>query len=132
MRKLCWLLAAVLILVGAIGQSGVDVQGYAEQAVSWVSGQKAITEVVVIEESSERTPAQAAVLLGKTSNDLRAANKWGLHDKDRVPARIKADAEKAMQTNQVPFVMLYRGAKYTVKPLPATDAELAKLVGAVK
>jgi hypothetical protein len=51
-----------------------------------------------------------------------------LYDQNQLPASVKPAVEELLKTNPLPFVLLYHGDRYIVKPLPATDADLATLI----
>jgi len=127
--KLLWVVALCGIAYGGLGLAGVPVEQYAATAWSWVQPNSGpITQVVVIEESKNRSAEVAAVVLGPTSDKLRAADKWRLFDQDDVPEQVKPAVDTLRQNTPLPFVMMFHGESYTVKPLPATDEELAVLL----
>jgi len=84
--------------------------------------------VVVIEESGDRTPEQAAVLFGSTANALRTANKWRLFDDDELPETLKPVVAKI--TEKPPYILMFSGDRIVAGPLPfpATEAEFAALI----
>jgi hypothetical protein len=129
MRKLGWIAVVVLLTAGVCVQAELPVGEYAQQAWSWVRPTSGpVTQVVVIEESQKRPQAVAQVLLGKTANELRKANKWRLYDQHQLPAAAKPVIDELLKTNPLPFVLLYHGDRYIVKPLPATDTDFATLI----
>ena len=133
-----------LLLLGLIFSiccicTSVGVQ-YGPTVVAWI-GQTAnnpVTLVVVIEETNIKEGGQSLnyrdVLMGKTANALRTANKWRQWDKDQVPKDfqlLKDDAIKAQAESGkfVPQMFVLHDTKVTWKgPLPKTDAELSERV----
>jgi hypothetical protein len=121
--------ACLMLAIGVAGQSGAPIGEYAQQAWSWVRPSSGpVTQVVVIEESQKRPQAVAQVVLGKTSDELRKAGKWRLYDQNQLPSAVKPIIDELLKANPLPFVLLYHGDRYIVKPLPATDADLATLI----
>ena len=128
--KRCWILG--LLCTALLGMFAADyppVADWAATAWSWVRPDSgSLTKVVVIEESGKRSPVVAAVVLGKTSDELRAVGKFRLFDKDDLPEMVKPAVNKLLETNTPPFVLLFRGGSYTVKPLPSTDEAFAAML----
>jgi len=118
-----------MILLGGAGTLGAPVADWAQSAWAWVRPDSGpVTKVVVVEESGKRPPIVAAVVLGPTSDLLRKADKWRLFDKDDLPTWVKPVVDKLLEANTPPFVLLFHGDSYIIKPLPATDAEFAVLL----
>lgn len=102
----------------------------------WLSGLPVVApdgpvdHVVVVHESGEQTAEHAAVVLGKTSNELRAKKKWRLWDKDKIPKSIQRQIKELIEGQSLPVVILFRGGKVWVGPvpLPKTDKALRELI----
>ncbi len=89
-----------------------------------------VDHVVVVHESGDRTAEYAAVVLGKTSNELRAKKKWRMWDKDKIPKSIQQQIKELIEGQSLPVVILFRGGKVCVGPvpLPKTDKVLRELI----
>ncbi len=102
----------------------------------WLSGLPIVApngpvdHVVVVCESGEQTAGHAAVVLGKTSNELRDKKKWRMWDKDKIPKSIQEQIKELIEGQSLPVVILFRGGEVWIGPvpLPNTDKELRALI----
>ena len=112
-------LAVLLLLIGGLGRY-VPLPG--------PSPAGSISQLVVIAETSERTPEIASVLFGKTARAARKAKKWKLADKDHVSQALKPLVEQAPPTALPWLIIDSEGRVSWFGKLPETEAEFAKLV----
>lgn len=98
--------------------------------VSMVAPGGPIDHVVVVNESGDRTAEYAAVVLGKTANELREKKKWRMWDKDNIPKSIQEQIKKLIEGQSLPVVILFRGGEVWAGPvlLPKTDVGLRELL----
>lgn len=125
-KKLAWIAALSLILVGAVGQWGPSID-WTWPTWGWVSPINGpIDQVIIIEETKVRTPAIAAVILGPTANKLREADKWKCFDQHELPVSMKPMIDQTKPT-KLPWLIIDHGGKATWSgPLTATtDADFA-------
>lgn len=129
MKKLLQALCICGMIAGFWMEYGPSVE-WSAPSISWPWASKgAIDSVVVIEESSDRTPATAAVLSGKTVAAIHKAGKFKRYEPNDLPPKIGPVVGKMLTTAKPPFVLLFRGNS-PGKPiaLPDTDAEFAELL----
>ncbi len=119
------LLIAVALLILLAWQNG-----YLERWLSAVGPSGTIDHVIVINESGDQTHTHAAVVLGKTSNELRAKKKWRMWDIDEIPKSIQERIKELIEGQSLPVVILFRGGKVWAGPvpLPKTDKALRELI----
>ncbi len=89
-----------------------------------------VDHVVVVYESGDRTAEQADVMLGDTSNELRAVGKWRSWDIDEIPESVREKIQEMIGGYSLPVVILFHGDWLTTDPLPlpATDDGLRELI----
>ena len=85
-----------------------------------------VTQVVVIHETDQTTPAIANVTGGATARALREAGKWRQWDPDSVP---EEQTDLLAEAKERPWCFVFHGKKITFSGrLPASEAEFATLV----
>ena len=133
MKKLAWVIALSLILIGGLGVSGFPVADYAATAWSWVQPNSGPPDVVVIDESGDRPQAIAAVYLSKAVADAARGctfYRW-LDPNAAGPSLVEVQwALDAATASKIPgrCVVIRRGARIHITAIPSTPEAMVALL----
>lgn len=131
MRKLGLFVCVVALCVGIAGVGGYPIHEFAPQAWDSLSGvSKTAPEVVVVEETANRTVATASVFNAKEVRDAaKGCKMFRWLDKDAsgpsmVDVQWAFNSIKGVSESKLPVVSIRRGNKITVVALPGTPAAM--------